>query len=71
MPPKPYEAHVGDLVDVSAPGGGNPRRGMITEVLGRKGHQRYRVRWLDGRESIHYPSDGTRVRPRQLDRTRA
>jgi hypothetical protein len=25
------------------------------------GHEHYRVRWEDGRESIHYPSDGTKV----------
>lgn len=23
----------------------------------------YRVRWVDERESIHYPSDGTRIMP--------
>jgi hypothetical protein len=32
------------------------------EVLGTERHARYRVRWLDGHESIHYPSDGTRIR---------
>ena len=36
---------------------------VILEVIGRRRHERYRVRWLDDRESIHYPSDGTRIRP--------
>jgi hypothetical protein len=58
--------HVGDEIEVSAPDGSPPRRGQIVDVLGRPGHERYLVRWLDGRESIHYPSDGTHVR-RQTD----
>src|SRR5689334_3442814 len=64
MTVKPYDAHAGDRIEVSSPGGELPRRGIVIEVLGASGHQRYRVRWLDGHESIHYPSDGTRVRPR-------
>jgi hypothetical protein len=64
MTVKSYEAHAGDRIEVSSPGGELPRRGIVTEVLGATGHQRYRVRWLDGHETIHYPSDGTRVRPR-------
>lgn len=44
--------------------GGNVRRdGVIVEVLGRPGHEHYRVRWSDGHESIHFPADGTRVFP--------
>jgi hypothetical protein len=57
--------HVGDRIEVSAPGGEQPRRGIVVGVVGGPGHRRYRVRWLDGRESIHYPSDGTRIRPRR------
>ena len=64
MPAKIEPGHVGDLIEVSAPGGELPRRGLIVEVLGRPRHERYRVRWLDDHESIHYPSDGTRIRPR-------
>ena len=26
-------------------------------------YEHYRVRWTDDHESIHYPSDGTRIRP--------
>jgi hypothetical protein len=40
-----------------------PRRGEIVEVFRGAHHEHYRVRWDDGRESIHYPSDGTKVRP--------
>ena len=60
----PSDAHAGDRIDVSPPAGELPRRGIVTEVLGAPGHERYRVRRLDGPESIHHPSGGTRVRPR-------
>jgi uncharacterized protein DUF1918 len=62
MPAKLEPGHAGDRIEVSSPGRELPRRGIIAEVVGRRGHERYRVRWLDGRESIHYPSDGTRIR---------
>jgi hypothetical protein len=66
MPAMINPGHAGDRIEVSSPGGGLPRRGLIVEVLGGPGHERYRVRWLDDRESIHYPSDGTRIhRPRR------
>jgi hypothetical protein len=63
MPAKIQAGHVGDRIEVSWPGGELPRRGLIVEVVGRPSHERYRVRWLDEHESIHYPSDGTRIRP--------
>ena len=65
MPVKTSPTHAGDRIEVSSPGGELPRRGLILEVVGRPPHERYRVRWLDGRESIHYPSDGTHIRPRR------
>jgi Domain of unknown function (DUF1918) len=34
------------------------RRGEILEVLGRAGHEHYRVRWDEKHESIVYPADG-------------
>jgi hypothetical protein len=40
---------------------------VIAEVLGRPGHAHYRVLWNDGRESIHYPADGTRIRRTATD----
>jgi hypothetical protein len=55
--------HTGDWLDVHAPGGGPPRHGQIVEVLGAVGHERYRVRWIDGRESIFFPAEGTYIRP--------
>ena len=35
----------------------------ILEVLGREGHQHYRVRWDEQHESIVYPADGVIVSP--------
>jgi Domain of unknown function (DUF1918) len=32
-------------------------------MLGGPHHEHYRVVWDDGHESIHYPSDGTRIAP--------
>jgi hypothetical protein len=51
-------ARQGDWLEVHAVGGGPPRRGQILEVLGRPGHVRYRVRWDEQHESIHYPQSG-------------
>ena len=61
MPAKLTPAAVGDWLEVSLPGGGPPRRGRVTSVLGGANHEHYVVKWLDEPESIHYPSDGTRV----------
>jgi hypothetical protein len=36
--------------------GAASRKGVILEVLGTPDHERYRVRWNDGRESVFYPS---------------
>ena len=41
-----------------------PHRGEILEVLGREGHEHYRVRWDEEHESIVYPADGVTVTPR-------
>jgi len=68
MPAKLTPGQAGDQIEVSSPWGEQPRRGVIDEVIGRPGHERYRVRWTDGGESIHYPSDGTRIRPRKRRR---
>ncbi len=54
---------VGALIEVRDIGGNLSRQGEILEVLGRPGHDHYRVRWSDGHESIHYPAAGTRVLP--------
>ena len=63
MPAKLSSGHVGDHIEVSSPGGGAPRRGKIIEVLGAPGHEHYLVLWTDEHQSIHYPSDGTRIVP--------
>lgn len=63
MPAKLIPGRAGDRIEVTSPGRELPRRGIITEVVGPHGHERYRVHWLDGSESIHYPSDGTHIRP--------
>ncbi|HZR92775.1 MAG TPA: DUF1918 domain-containing protein [Gaiellaceae bacterium] len=48
----------GDVVVVEEHRVGESRRvGEILEVLGDRGHEHYRVRWEDGRESIFYPSN--------------
>ena len=56
-------ARPGDWVAVHQIGGGAPRRGQVQEVLGRPGHHRYRVRWDEQHESIHFPSEGTAIVP--------
>lgn len=65
-----WKAEVGDAVSV---GGrrlhGASRRGEIVEVLGEAGHERYRVRWEDGRESIFHPSPDAVLEPRRRRRS--
>jgi RimK family alpha-L-glutamate ligase len=46
--------------------GDSPRTAEILEVLGEPGHERFRVRWEDGHESIFFPAeDATIRRPRR------
>lgn len=42
--------------------GASQRSGEILEVLGEPGHERFRVRWEDGRESIFSPGDDAVIR---------
>ena len=50
---------VGDVIVVGGHHvGGERRLGEILEVRGEPGHERYRVRWEDGHESIFHPADG-------------
>jgi hypothetical protein len=51
----------GDTIAVHQVDGGAPRRGEVIEVLGRPGHEHYRVRWDEHHESIHFPSEGTSI----------
>lgn len=55
---EPMNARVGDWIEARGLRGQLPRRGEITELLGRGQHQRYRVRWDEQHESILYPADG-------------
>jgi hypothetical protein len=71
MPAKITPGRPGDQVEIFSPTGAPARRGEIIEVLGRAHHEHYRVRWADGHESIHYPSDGTRIWTRTSGRREA
>ena len=65
MPNKSLEAggRVGDWIEPHGVHGQASRRGEIIEVLGREGHEHYRVRWDEQHESIVYPADGVIVTP--------
>jgi len=57
--PKP-----GDVVEIHGHRvGETARSGEILEVIGGPGHQHFRVRWDDGRESLFFPSNDAIVRP--------
>ena len=58
-------ARPGDWIAVHVIGGGAPRRGQVVEVIGSPGHVRYRVRWDEEHESIHFPSEGTAIESRR------
>ena len=51
-------ADAGDWLEVQGPAGKPSRRGQVVEVLGRPGHERYRVRWDEKHESIFFPPSG-------------
>jgi Domain of unknown function (DUF1918) len=38
------------------------RTGLILEVLGTPGHERYHVRWDEAHESIFYPGSDATIR---------
>ena len=57
-------ARRGEVVVIHGHAVGQPeRKGEILEVLGEPGHEHYRVRWEDGRETLVYPSSDMSVRP--------
>jgi Domain of unknown function (DUF1918) len=60
----------GDWIECRGVHGQAPRRGQIIEVLGRDGHEHYRVRWDEKHESIVYPADGVIVTPGPVSRGR-
>lgn len=51
----------GDILHARGIHGEPARSGEILEVVGRHGHERYRVRWEDGHESIVFPADGVSI----------
>jgi hypothetical protein len=54
------DAKPGDWIEIHQHNVGIPgRRGQILEILGRPGHEHYRVRWDEEHESIFYPADGS------------
>jgi len=60
-----FRASPGDVVVVEGHKVGDSRRlGEILEVHGEPGHEHYRVRWDDGRETVFYPSSDASIRPR-------
>ena len=68
-------ANVGDRIVVESESVGQPtREGEILEVISGEIGVRYRVRWLDGHDSIFTPSGGsarivpTGARPRKRSR---
>ena len=61
--PNPSRTRAGDWIECRGVHGQAPRRGEIIEVLGRDGHEHYRVRWDEKHESIVYPADGVIATP--------
>jgi hypothetical protein len=60
-----HKTHVGDVVETNGRGvGRSGRMGEILEVLGEPGHEHFRVRWEDGRESVFYPAGEATIRPK-------
>lgn len=56
-------ARVGDRIEITGHAvGAAPRNGEIIEVLGEPGHERFRVHWEDGHESISFPADDAVIR---------
>jgi len=64
------DAHDGDWIETRGIHGEAGRRGQIVEVLGREGHEHYRVRWDETHESILYPADGVIITPGPKRRAR-
>ena len=51
--------------------GESTRTAEILEVLGEPGHEHYRVRWEDDRETIYYPGDDATIKRAVVTRPRA
>lgn len=67
-------ARAGDEITITGHAVGDaPKTALILEVLGEEGHERFRVRWEDGHESIFFPGeDAVVARPaRRAAKSRA
>ena len=61
--PGPRCAKAGDWVVVHGHALGEAAQtGLILEVIGEPGHERYRVRWDEEHESIFYPGSDATIR---------
>lgn len=59
---QPPSAQAGDVIVIEGHQVGEGRRmGEILEVLGEPGHEHYRVRWEDDRETVFYPSSDATI----------
>jgi hypothetical protein len=56
-----HRAQPGDWVHARGWPGRGARVGQIVEIIGRPGHERYRVRWDELHESILVPADGVTI----------
>ena len=57
---------VGDVLSLGGQSAREPARlGEILEIVGESDHERYRVVWEDGRESILYPGHSARLHLRR------
>ena len=62
---------VGDVIEITGHSVGDaPHSGEILEVLGEAGHERFRVRWEDGHESINFPAEDAVIRRPKARRSR-
>ena len=55
------DARVGDWLETRGIHGQPARRGEILEILGKPGHEHFRVRWDEQHESIVFPADGVNL----------
>ena len=61
----------GDVVSLGGHNAGEPARlGEILEVVGEPVHERYRVVWEDGHESLLYPGHGAHLHVRRTPAAR-
>ena len=62
-------ARAGDVVKISGHQiGDHARLGEVLDVLGDAGHERLRVRWEDGRETIFFPGCDASIHHREDER---